>query len=553
MAYIDDLAAFIRENRPDKAALSQYKIKLCSKYRQKSIPTDIQVLLSVDNPHFYRKYLQAKPTRGMSGVSVVAVMAQPSDCPHGRCITCPGGISSPFGNVPQSYTGHEPATRRAIRNRFRAYLQVFNRLEQYAAAGHMPQKVELIIMGGTFNSQRGSYKKRFIWECFQAMHDFGRLFLGSGQLDIARFREFFEMPGDLQDKGRENRLRRRVLALKKASSLEKEKKRNEKAPVRCVGLTIETRSDCLGLEQANELLGFGCTRVELGVQSVYDGALKKMQRGHTAQDNIDAIRTLKDLGFKVNAHYMPGLFVSAEKDYKGMLELFANPDYRPDMLKLYPCMVVKGTKLYDIWKKGGYKPLTTKQAARLIARFKRHVPPYCRIMRVQRDIPSWVVSAGVDRTNLRQYIHDIMKQEGWKCDCIRCREIGRKPARGRVRIVVREYEASRGTEFFISAEKQDSLLGFCRLRLPSQLLRKEITAKSALVRELHVYGEAAGIGQKGAVQHRGIGKRLLCRAEVIAGQNGKNKIVVISGIGVREYYRKQGYRRQGPYMVKGLS
>jgi elongator complex protein 3 len=245
--------------------------------------------------------------------------------------------------------------------------------------------------------------------------------------------------------------------------------------------------------------------------------------------------------------------VSIKQDLEGLRRLFGDPSYRPDMLKIYPCMVMKGTNLYGLWKKGLYRPLSTKEAARLIASFKASVPRYCRIMRVQRDIPSYMASAGVDRTNLRQYIQQIMQAQGTLCECIRCREIGRRKALGRPRINVLEYEASKGTEFFISADQGDSILGFCRLRLPSDCLRDEITPNSALVRELHVYGMATGIGERGDVQHRGIGRMLLRKAEHIAAGNGKDKLVVISGIGARGYYRKLGYRRQGPYMVRKVA
>ena len=216
-------------------------------------------------------------------------------------------------------------------------------------------------------------------------------------------------------------------------------------------------------------------------------------------------------------------------------------------------MVVEGTELYKLWKKGKYKPLTTKQAGEIIAEAKKFIPPYVRIMRVQRDIPTYMTAAGVDRTNLRQYVEVLTKKEGIKCQCIRCREIGRAKNIGMPIIVALEYQASDGTEFFIQAvDRYNNLFGFCRLRFPDKSLRKEITKNSALVRELHVYGPAVAIGKKGAIQHTGLGKRLLDTAERIAKDNGKEKIIVISGIGVREYYRKSGYKLEGPYMVKKI-
>jgi len=344
-------------------------------------------------------------------------------------------------------------------------------------------------------------------------------------------------------------------------TLEKLQEQNENAKIRCIGLTIETKSDYGKLIQGNEMLRLGCTRVEMGIQSIYDNVLQKTHRGNTAKDNIESIRILKDLGFKINAHYMPGLpYTTKDMDRKGLKELFANEDYRPDMLKLYPCMVLKGTSLYDDYLKGKFKPLETKEAAELIAWFKQFVPPYCRIMRVQRDIPTYVTDAGVDKTNLRQYIEKELKNKKIKCNCIRCREIGHKLHANKnlkinkPEIIVYEYDASKGKEFFISYEdiKTNTLFGFCRLRFPSQILREEITEKSALIRELHVFGSAVGIGKQGSIQHTGIGKMLLKEAEEISMKNNKNKVVVISGVGARNYYRKLGYEREGPYMVKAI-
>jgi len=301
------------------------------------------------------------------------------------------------------------------------------------------------------------------------------------------------------------------------------------------------------------MLRLGCTRVELGVQTVFDDILKKIKRGHTTKDSVEATAILKDLGFKVSYHIMPGLpGVNKKQDLFAFSMLFADQDFMPDMLKIYPCMVLKGTRLYNLWKKGKYKPLTAKKAAELIVEFKRIVPKWVRISRVQRDIPTFMTEAGVEMTNLRQHIEKLMKKERIKCNCIRCREPKQKKVSNKIEILTRHYEASDGSEFFISAEdiKNNLILGFCRLRFPNRFLRKEINEDTALVRELHVYGEAAAIGQKGAIQHKGIGKTLLKAAEETAKMYYKNRIVIISGIGAREYYRKLGYKREGPYMVK---
>ncbi|HII72768.1 TPA: tRNA uridine(34) 5-carboxymethylaminomethyl modification radical SAM/GNAT enzyme Elp3 [Candidatus Woesearchaeota archaeon] len=497
-----------------------------------------------------------KPTRTISGVAVVAIMTKPHKCPHGKCDICPGGVGSEFGDVPQSYTGKEPATLRALRNDFDPYLQVMNRLEQYVVTGHAPDKAELIIMGGTFPSMSKEYQKDFVMYALKAMNDFGRFF--DGKLDVAGFKEFFMLPGEVADAERTKEIHRRLLEMKKKgeSSLDKEQKRNEKAKIRCVGLTVETRPDYGRKEQGDFALSLGATRVELGVQTIYDDVLAKVGRGHNVEESVKAIQELRDLGFKLNLHYMLGLPGSSPaRDVTGLKELFKDERFKPDMLKIYPCMVLKGTKLYKMWQEGEYKPLPTQKAAEIIAEFKSTVPPYCRIMRVQRDISSNQIDAGPIMTNLRQLVDRVCKEKGIKCRCIRCREAGRAKKIGKAEISVVEYDASGGKEFFISAEdkKNDVLLGFCRLRLPGQLLRKEITGRTALVRELHVYGTAAGLGNEGDVQHRGWGKKLLRRAEEIALSHGKDKVVVISGIGVREYYRGSGYKKEGPYMSKRLN
>jgi elongator complex protein 3 len=338
--------------------------------------------------------------------------------------------------------------------------------------------------------------------------------------------------------------------------LEKEQEKNERSKIKCVGLTIETRSDVMTKEKTDFVLKLGCTRVELGIQSVYDEILKNVNRGHGTKENIEAISMLRDHGFKLNFHMMPGLpGVSKEDDVKSLLMLFQDERYRPDMLKIYPCMVIEGTKLFEMYKEGKFKPLSTEDAAEIIIELKKKIPSYCRIMRVQRDIPTERTIAGVGMTNLRQYIDEIMRKENVECNCIRCKEPRGNKVSDKIEIKEITYDANGGTEKFIYAhdEKNDYILGFCRLRIPNKFLRDEITPDSALVRELHVYGLLASSVSESNVQHRGLGTKLLKRAEKIAKDFGRNKIIVISGVGVREYYRrKHGYKREGPYMVKRI-
>lgn len=537
------------------------KRELAIKYKLTQTPNNIQLLLNCTSHEFklLKNKLLSKPVRSISGVAPVAIMTKPFPCPHGKCIMCPGGVNSAFGEVPQSYTGTEPATMRAIRNGFDPYLQVFNRLEQYILLGHNCEKVELIIMGGTFPSFPKEYQEEFIKYAFKAMNDFSRIFYRRGKFNFLKFKQFFGLPEDNNDNKTNNNdnnikiIRQKLLKLKGECKLEQEQHKNETSKIRCVALCIETRPDYGKLKPGNDMLRLGGTRVELGIQSVYDETLKKIERGHTTKDTKESIRTLKDLGFKVAGHYMPGLpGVDYQKDLMGMKKLFSEPEYRPDMLKLYPCMVTKGTKLYKEYKKGKFTPMDADTAAKLISEFKKQVPEYCRIMRIQRDIPTTQIVAGVEMTNLRQYLNQKYSIE---CRCIRCREPqGRKINWASVKIKVNEYQASKSREFFISAEdtKNDLLIGFVRMRFPSQLLRPEITAKSALIRELHVYGTATAIGEEGLVQHKGWGKKLMKKAEEISRKNGRNKMVVISGIGAREYYRRLGYKLEGPYMVKKI-
>jgi elongator complex protein 3 len=601
---------FISALKHQRLSAKQYdklKLELVVKYKLNQVPTNINVLLHCTPTDFskLKDKLISKPQRTISGVAPVAIMTKPFPCPHGKCIMCPGGVDSVFGDVPQSYTGKEPATMRGIRNNFDPYLQVFNRLEQYILQGHNCDKVELIVMGGTFPSFPTEYQEEFIKYAFKAMNDFSGLFYDKhGTFNLLKFKRFFELPADIEDDLRMKRIQEKLLGVKGKCTLEQQQHLNETAKIRCVALCIETRPDYGTLKEGNEMLRLGCTRVELGIQSVYDEVLKKIERGHTTADTKNSIRILRDLGFKVAAHYMPGLpdkdfkRISYHKDLTGMKQLFSDSDYKPDMLKIYPCMVSRGTKLYSHYHAKKFTPLNAEEAAKLLVEFKQFVPEYCRIMRIQRDIPTTQMTAGVEMTNLRQYMTQNYEVT---CKCIRCREPkGRKISWSKVKLNVMEYTASQdksmciasssrnttiieagasrgdapygdaalanshpefrrcyahtGKEFFISAEdtENDLLIGFIRMRFPSQVLHSEITSASALIRELHVYGTATGIGEEGSIQHRGWGKKLLQKAEEIAKKAGKDKLVVISGVGAREYYRKLGYKLEGAYMTKKL-
>ena len=556
-AFMDELTRAALSKRFTQDQFSSFKMKLCRTYKLSRMPTNIEILLNApDELYDALDYLVTKPTRSLSGVAVVAVMTKPHACPHGRCVPLTGGLGSHSGTVPQSYTGIEPATRRAIRNDYDPYLQVMNRLEQYVVTGHTPEKIELIVMGGTFMSQPRKYRDWFVGECFRAMNDFSRLFFRRGVLNINRLKRFFHLPGDLENERRAEAIRKNIRGARSTGgTLEQMQRKNEHSWIRCVSLVIETRPDYATTHYAREMLRLGCTKVEVGVQSVFDEPLRKMERGHGVEESIRATRILKDFGFKVTYHIMPGLPGSTLEQDKEMFEiLFSDERFKPDMLKIYPCMVLKGTPLYEDYRTGRFKPMTTKDAITLLRSVKQNVPPYVRINRVQRDIPTKQTEAGVDMTNLRQIVLEEMAAAGEECGCIRCREVGRRAnVTGTTKVHIYSYEASGGQEFFISAERGSALVGFCRLRFPGASDTKGLSEDTALIRELHVYGRAVGLGKSGDSQHTGWGKKLLSRAEKICRENGRTRVLVISGIGVRQYYRRLGYRKKGPYMMRRLS
>ncbi|MEK6905835.1 MAG: radical SAM protein, partial [Nanoarchaeota archaeon] len=334
-AALQEITELIKTNKiQDQDSLNNIKQNIAKKHHLPKTPTNIEILVSLPKEKIaeFKKILISKPTRTISGVSPVAIMTAPSRCPHGKCTFCGGGIGSPWGDVPQSYTGHEPATMRGIRNNYDSYLQVFNRLQQYVLMGHCFDKIEIIIMGGTFTATEKEYQEEFVYDLFKAMNDFSDLFFDvKGEFDFLKFKEYFELPGDMYDREREHKIKSKLLEMKQQNktsaktTLEEEQLRNETSHIRCVALCIETKPDWGYLEQGNEMLRQGCTRVELGIQSVYDDVLKFVHRGHTAADSKRSIQILRDLGFKINFHYMPGLpLTDYERDMTGMRQLFTD-------------------------------------------------------------------------------------------------------------------------------------------------------------------------------------------------------------------------------------
>ncbi|MCA9459047.1 MAG: tRNA uridine(34) 5-carboxymethylaminomethyl modification radical SAM/GNAT enzyme Elp3 [Nanoarchaeota archaeon] len=574
--FADLIEAILKEKNPSKTKLNQLKISLSKKHNFKRVVKNPEIIAHSNDSQRNQiiKILNIKPIRELSGVTVVALFAKPYSCPHGKCMYCPGGPDSPYGDTPQSYTGMEPAALRAIRNNYDPYLQVFNRLEHYCINGHIPDKLELIFMGGTFPSLDKKYRDEFTNFVYKAINDFGDEFIVLNErkekiVNYNKFNEFFESKSALSSVKRSLDIRKKVLELKNRNVKDYnfEINRNETAVIRSIGLTIETKPDWALEKHCNEALEYGCTRFEVGVQTLNENCLKKTNRGHTLEDTKKAFQVMKDMCFKINAHMMLGLPASnLEIDKQSLIDLFNFPDFRPDMLKFYPCLVVRGTPLFNMWEKGLFKPIDTKEAARIIAEVYEYLPRYVRVMRVQRDIPTTEINDGIQNSNLREFVEEEMKEKNIESKDIRAREIGIREIlgykAGNFEIKTEQYDSSGGVDYFIdAADENDTLIGFIRLRFPGKIgFRKEITNRTALIRELHVYGQTLQVGNKdenvgeeiSKVQHKGWGRKLLERAEHIAKENGYEKMAIISGVGVREYYRKFGYVLEGPYMVKEL-
>jgi len=476
------------------------------------------------------KFLKSKKVRTLSGVAVVAVLTKPYPC-RGKCLYCPTEKE-----MPKSYLSNEPAVMRAITVKFDPYKQVQKRLHALEINGHDIGKIELIAMGGTFSDLPKKYRYKFISECYRAANDYPR---GRSEAKLRT-------------------ITRSGISTGAKNKLYAEQKRNEDAKHRIIGLTLETRPDTIDEKEITFYRELGATRVEIGVQSIYDDILEKNRRGHTAKDTIKATKLLKDAGFKVGYHMMPGLLGSNFKKDLAMFKIiFSNPDFQPDLLKIYPCVVTKNSDLYNLWKSGKYKALANKQAEKLIAEIKKFIPPYVRISRLIRDIPSTSIVAGSNISNLRQ----IIQNKGVNCNCIRCREIrGNYTMKDKIILNRIDYDASEGKEIFLEYVSPDhkKIYSMLRLRIFSRFDLKNLERSNlynAIIREVHTYGKLLNLKSrdKKAPQHMGLGRKLIKEAEKIAKQEfGCRKISVIAGIGVREYYRKLGYKLKDTYMVKIL-
>ena len=510
----------------DKHGLAKAKTQACREFGLIKPPSNSELLAATTTGERTKitQLLRLKPVRSISGVSVITVMPKPYPCPKEEpCIYCPGGPSS---GTPQSYSGREPAAMRAIQHNFDPYGQVKNRIEQLHAIGHDVDKVELIIFGGTLTTYPQDYLRWFVTQCLNAM---------SGA---------------------------------NAMTIEEAQAAAENAAIRNSDIALETRPDWCKEQHVDLMLRLGATRIELGVQTVYDDIYKLVSRGHTVGDVAEATRIARDAGFSLTYHCMPNLPRSTyERDLEAFETIFGDERFRPDALKIYPTLVMPNTKLYEMWRRGEHEPYPFEKIVKLIAEVKKRVPKWIRIQRVQRDIPADMIAAGVKRGDLRALIKEKLRNESTRCRCIRCREVGHvklelglDPNPDDVKLVTERYRASEGEELFLSFEdmKLDILVGLLRLREPSaKAHRLEVkAAPSMLVRELHVYGPLVKVGEEAGAnewQHRGWGERLLYEAEQISREEfDARKVIVLAGIGTRNYYRRFGYEREGPYMVKGL-
>lgn len=471
-----------------------------SEREKKAISAEAGIDFDENRDEEIKRMLITRPVRSLSGIVNVSVLTKPHPCP-GECIYCPDEKG-----MPKSYLKSEPAAMRAAMNGFDPKKQVDVRISSLQMAGHPVDKVEMRIVGGTWSFYPKAYRDAFVKDLFEACNG-----MVSGTLEEAQ-------------------------------------KVNESSKHRIVGLSVETRPDFVTPEEISELRRLGVTAVELGVQAVDNTILQTIKRGHDLKSIVTATRLLKDAGFKVCYQMMPNLPGSdIEKDEAMFKKLFSDPDFKPDHLKIYPTATMKGTEMYEMWKRGEYIPYSDEELKPLLKRMKRSVPDYVRIQRLIRDIPAGEIEAGTTVSNVREIIARESKDEGWSCKCIRCREVkGLYDPSDKMVMFREDYEASRGKEIFLTFESGD------RKKLYS-LLRLRISPK-AMIRELHTYGKQLSLREKGSSpQHKGLGKSLMAEAERIVREEFElDEISVISSVGTRGYYEKIGYHLRNTYMVKDL-
>jgi elongator complex protein 3 len=461
------------------------------------------------DPRIVRR-LRVKPTRTISGVAPVAVLTEPYPCP-GECIFCP----EPAG-MPKSYLPDEPGAMRAAAHHFDPYDQAASRIATLRQIGHSVDKVELLILGGSWSAYPETYQEWFVRRCFDAMNGVD------------------------------------------ATSLEEAQQRNETAEHRNVGLVVETRPDLITLHEVRRLRWLGATKVQLGIQSLNDRILALNKRGHTVADTRRAMRLLRLAGFKIVAHWMPNLLgATPQGDLEDFHRLWSDPALRPDELKIYPTALLVDTELYERWQRGEYEPYKEKTMVSLLSRCKTLIPPYCRVNRLMRDIPAPNIVDGVKKSNLRQIVQQHMAREGLACRCIRCREVRGEPIdTNTLRLDQVAYETDATRELFLQdVTPENDLAGFLRLSLPRAEPPVEELEGCAMIREVHVYGPALRLGAEldTAPQHAGLGTQLIEEAKRVARQAGYERLAVIAAVGTRSYYRERGFELTMPHRLYMIS
>ena len=563
------ILAILDKEPSSKAEFDDARTRVCAKLHTTQPPNrdlflTYQTLVKkkkIPASHLIENFLRKSGVRSLSGIAVVTSLVKPYSCP-GKCVYCPTEV-----RMPKSYIATEPAAARALRLDFSPYEQMRQRILVLERNGHPTDKIEYIIKGGTWNAYPIRYQYWFILESFRAANE------------VSRKQENKKAPtccrGPDSDIGARKQLHEESPVEELQAALEKEQTKNEKARHRIIGLTLETRPDAIKAKTIDHMRRMGCTRVELGLQAPDDAILKLIVRGHTVQQFKDAMRILRQAGFKVDLHFMPDLpGTTPAHDVEMYKLLFSDPAFRPDMVKIYPNTVVPSAELYQWFLDGRYTPYGDAALFDALLQMKLATPRYCRISRLIRDIPATEIAAGNIITNLRENLEKELTRRNQHCQCLRCREVGRHMStktdvKGKTpppQLYIDQYDTVGGTEYFLSFEdkKRIAVYGFLRLRIPTNIERTKDEEQlfslipeirdCAFIRELHVYGQLVGIGkdEKNASQHKGLGKKLVIAAEKIIKKSGVKKIVVISGVGVRDYYRKCGYRKQGTYMVKAV-
>ena len=532
-----------------------------------------------DLPHV-RQWLRSKPIRTLSGVAPVTVLTKPFPCP-GECIFCPNDI-----RMPKSYLADEPGAQRAERNWFDPYLQTYSRLQALASIGHMVEKVEIIVLGGTWSYYPESYQIWFIAECFQALNDWSEKQDGR-QERIVHYQNLLEklsavggtpmsehpeqneatlagqeiegadvVHGTYNYKvstmyvGPERRLGLDVLQSRTWEQLEQVQKKNEKTLARCVGLSLETRPDAISREEVVKLRRLGCTKTQIGIQSTQDRVLELNKRGHDVAATRRAFALLRQAGYKIHAHWMANLYGSTpKKDIADFKRLFSDTALRPDELKIYPCSLIGSAELMQYYQDGRWRPYSDSELLSILSSAVLATPPYCRLTRVIRDIPSQYIVEGNKKTNFRQMVEDQLRLQDQQSKDIRAREIkGQAKDFSQLRLLVRRYKTTVSDEYFLEWNQRDDkqpeglILGFLRLSLPTVTSFIPELADSAIIREIHVYGELVSLTEKSVkTQHSGLGTQLLAKAQELAQEKKKKKLAVISAVGTREYYRARGF------------